>query len=92
MTCTPARPYRSEGGGSGTGGTGVIPGDPPRGFTCVCDAAGAPGQTGTAFLTALAAIALGAGAPPARPRAARAVDNSLRAEEDRGRRTFPLAE
>jgi MYXO-CTERM domain-containing protein len=90
-TC-PTVPLDPGGGGSGTGGSGVIPGDPPRGFTCVCDAAGAPGRTGTASLTALAAIALALALRRRRPARARAVDNSLRAEDDRGRRAFPLAE
>ena len=44
-------------GGSGTGGTGVIPGDGPKGIICVCESAGTPGP-GTASLTA-AAIVLG---------------------------------
>jgi len=88
-TC-PTVPLDPGGGGSGTGGSGLTPGDPPRGFTCVCDAAGAPGRTGAASLTALAAIALAL--RRRRPLRARAVDNSLRAAEDRGRRTFPLAE
>ena len=43
---------------SGGGGTGVIPGDGPRGIICVCESAGTPGQNGTASLTA-AAIVLG---------------------------------
>jgi MYXO-CTERM domain-containing protein len=51
-TC-PTVPLEIAGGG--TGGTGVIPGDGPRGIICVCETAGTP-QPGTASLTAAAIV------------------------------------